>query len=161
MIEEDSRPTTNAGPYVLGGIAVLFILWLFAMPFRGAAWMGWDGWGPTMHASMMFGGSSSGSYDAPAPAVDGATTLTVSAQDLFFVPARLVVPDGSANITVENDGRVLHDLTIPDLGFQLIVGPGETATGALVDAPAGEYSFECTVPGHAAAGMTGTIIITS
>jgi uncharacterized cupredoxin-like copper-binding protein len=40
------------------------------------------------------------------------------------------------------------------------VPAGTTATTGLTVARPGEYAYECTVPGHAAAGMTGTLTVT-
>jgi uncharacterized cupredoxin-like copper-binding protein len=45
------------------------------------------------------------------------------------------------------------------LNFRLGINPGDSASGGLrVDAP-GEYRFYCSVPGHADAGMRGTLIV--
>jgi plastocyanin len=97
---------------------------------------------------------------APEP-VAGARDVTVEAGDLYFEPDTLRVEAGEpANITVTNVGNAFHDFTVADLDFMIDVPAGATATGGLtVDEP-GEYAFECTVPGHAAAGMTGTLVVT-
>ena len=67
-------------------------------------------------------------------------------------------PSGEqVNLALDNAGQVFHDLAIEGLDVRLAADPGTIATGGLqVDQP-GEYGFICTVPGHAAAGMRGTL----
>ena len=61
------------------------------------------------------------------------------------------------NLTLQNNGRVFHDFVIDELGFRLAADAGDSITGGLrVDRP-GEYRFYCSVPGHASAGMAGTL----
>lgn len=93
--------------------------------------------------------------------IPGARDVGVEAGDLYFEPDTLRVEAGEpVNITVTNAGNAFHDFTVTGLDFMIDVPAGATATGGLtVDEP-GEYAFECTVPGHAAAGMTGTLVVT-
>lgn len=95
-----------------------------------------------------------------APPAGGATAISVETVDLAFNPKELT---GAANqdvvITITNNGALAHDFSIPDLGItSKMLNPGESTT-VTVNAAAGTYNFECTVPGHAAAGMTGTITL--
>lgn len=94
-------------------------------------------------------------------AIPGATEVVIEAGDMFFDPDTIRATAGEPiNITVANSGRTFHDLTIEELGFRLELPAGDTVTGGLtVDRP-GEYGFVCTVPGHARAGMTGTLVVT-
>ena len=86
------------------------------------------------------------------------TTLTINAFDLGFEPAVLDVPAaGTYEVMFHNTGAIAHDLTFAD-GTKLSAEAGEMATGT-VTIPAGGTTFQCTVPGHAAAGMTGTITV--
>jgi len=90
----------------------------------------------------------------------GGTAISVETVDLAFNPKELT---GAANqdvvITITNNGALAHDFSIPDLGItSKMLNPGESTT-VTVNAAAGTYNFECTVPGHAAAGMTGTITL--
>ena len=97
--------------------------------------------------------------EAPPP-VPGAEVLTVEADEMFFAPDQLSISAGEpVNVTVVNTGEVFHDFTVAEGDFMLDLPAGATATGGLtIDRP-GEYKFQCTVPGHAAAGMTGTLIV--
>lgn len=110
--------------------------------------------------------------------------ITVSIQDEFsFEPDTITVAPGeSIDITLENTGSVEHSLNIlkadaelehvleeedeehlhEELLFDIHeVASGESAT-ATFTAPdaAGEYTFACLVPGHADAGMVGTLQVT-
>jgi hypothetical protein len=64
------------------------------------------------------------------------------------------------NLTVVNDGDAFHDLTIDEVGLRIDVDSGQQATAGLeIDEP-GEYEYYCSVPGHAGAGMRGTLTVT-
>ncbi len=96
-----------------------------------------------------------------AAAAGGATStapLAVDAVDIGFQPTALSVPaPGAYAITLHNTGTVAHDLTFAD-GTKITAQAGTSATGT-VNVPAGGISFICSVPGHAAAGMQGTITV--
>lgn len=132
--------------------------------------MGGGGMGGGMGGGGMggaAGGAGVGSGDdghdeaEAAEPIPGARDVAVEAGDLYFEPDTLRVEAGeSINITVTNVGDVFHDFTMTGLDFMIDVPAGVAATGGLtVDEP-GEYAFECTVPGHATAGMTGTLVVT-
>ena len=85
-------------------------------------------------------------------------TITISAFDLGFDPASVdVVEAGVYNVMFDNTGALAHDLTFAD-GTQIVAEAGQMATGT-VTIPAGGTTFTCTVPGHAPAGMTGTVTV--
>jgi uncharacterized cupredoxin-like copper-binding protein len=109
-------------------------------------------------ASPVAGAETATVTGAAPPAASGATAISVTTGDLFFDPKALA---GAANadvvITITNNGALSHDFSIPDLGItSKLLNPGESTT-VTVNAAAGDYQFICTVPGHAEAGMTGTI----
>lgn len=63
-------------------------------------------------------------------------------------------------ITLQNDGASLHDFVVDELGIDVDMPPGQTVTVTVPDDVApGEYEFICSVPGHAQAGMVGTLVI--
>ena len=101
---------------------------------------------------------------APAPssssgAVAVAGAIEVTAIDLGFTPkASTVDAAGRYTVTLKNTGQIPHDLTFPDGKTTGLVDPGKSASVA-VDVPAAGLSFICSVPGHAAAGMQGTIAV--
>ena len=84
-----------------------------------------------------------------------AVTLT----EFSIAPPELAVsPDGT--LTVTNTGTVDHDLTIADTGFTTgTLLPGATGRLDLSGLAPGSYRIFCSVVGHEAAGMTGTIQI--
>ncbi|MEX2487886.1 MAG: cupredoxin domain-containing protein [Nitriliruptoraceae bacterium] len=96
-----------------------------------------------------------------ASAEPGAEEITIEAGDLWFQPEAIEIPGGgTVNLTVRNTGAVFHDLTVRDLDLQFNVEAGDTTTSAIrVDTP-GTYEFICSVPGHAAGGMRGMLIVT-
>lgn len=114
----------------------------------------------------------------------GNDAVTVTVQNEFqFEPATITVPAGeSVDITLENTGSVEHTFNIlkaeaelehvleeedeehlhEELLFDIHeVAAGEDAT-ATFTAPsgAGDYTIVCLVPGHADAGMVGTLQVT-
>jgi Cu+-exporting ATPase len=93
--------------------------------------------------------------DASAQRVD------VVARDVRFQPNELHVRAGEwLVISLRNDDPVFHDFEVE--GFANVdVGarPGQTAEiRVLLDRP-GTYEYLCTVPGHADAGMRGTLVV--
>ncbi|MET1232395.1 MAG: multicopper oxidase domain-containing protein [Candidatus Limnocylindrales bacterium] len=117
-------------------------------------------------ASSAAPSSSPGASAAPSPSgVAGPTgapvagaPLQIEAFDLGFTPKDLTV-DAAGTYTVEfkNTGAIAHDIT-PDGGETHTAQAGETVTFE-VEVPEGGLPFVCSVPGHAAAGMTGTIAV--
>ena len=90
-------------------------------------------------------------------AVAGA--VQVEAFDLGFKPtATTVDAAGRYTVTLKNTGQMAHDLTFPDGKTTGPVDAGKSAS-VEVDVPAAGLSFICSIPGHAAAGMKGTIAV--
>lgn len=119
--------------------------------------------GGFMHGMMgggmggMMGGETGRSASPPAP---GARELTVSGGEFFFEPAQIRAEAGeTVTITFDNRGMMFHTLTIGELGFELRAEAGESASGGLTVEEPGTYSFICAVPGHAEAGMRGTLTV--
>jgi Cu+-exporting ATPase len=103
-----------------------------------------------------------GSVLAADRAIDaGATPITVTAKDVRFDPADVHVEAGRfAVLTFTNADPVFHDWTVEGVeNVDVPARPGQTAKlRFLMDEP-GTYRIICTVPGHAAAGMTGTLVV--
>lgn len=141
------------GVAILGSIATASL----AGPGIGFGWMG------PMHGGGYPDCCGPGGNSSPSAApIPGAPEVVVSATEFSFEPATIEVPAGqSVNLTLVNEGSTVHDLTIPALGVRVVAGPGQRATvGFLAPAP-GKYEFLCTIPGHADAGMTGTLVVGS
>jgi plastocyanin len=103
-----------------------------------------------------------GSVMAADRAIDaGATPIAVTAKDVRFTPAEVHVAAGRfAVLTFSNADPVFHDWEVEGLAnVDVPARPGQTARlRFLVEAP-GTYRIVCTVPGHAEAGMTGTLVV--
>jgi Cu+-exporting ATPase len=87
--------------------------------------------------------------------------LTLTARDLSFSPSTLEVRAGEwVVLDFTNDGRVFHDWHVNGLAnVEAAAQPGETQRVRFrIDAP-GRYDYDCTVTGHAAAGMDGVLIV--
>lgn len=90
-------------------------------------------------------------------AVGGA--LAIAASEFAFEPASATIAaDSDVEITLENLGVVPHVWAIQELGVDIHVDAGQTVTES-VHLPAGTYEIVCTVPGHAEAGMVGTLVV--
>lgn len=92
----------------------------------------------------------------------GAITLG----DFHFTPNRLDAKVGvPLSVRLTNQGTEQHDLNFPSLhmpsldGVESILAPGETTTVTLEFDQPGTHTFICTLPGHAAAGMTGAVYV--
>ena len=105
------------------------------------------------------------------------TTINVSFTDFKFIPSEFTVPAGQTiTITAANDGAVVHELVIMNLGpivgdkfgdedepnifWEVEVDPGGSRTETFA-APAepGEYQLVCGIPGHMEAGMIGKLVV--
>jgi nitrite reductase (NO-forming) len=113
---------------------------------------------PGMDMSM---GGASAAPAAPAAAADivpAGGTIAIEAFDLGFTPAKpSVAASGEYQVSFKNTGSVTHDVTFAD-GTKLSADPGATVSGK-VTVPTQGITFLCSVPGHAAAGMNGAVLV--
>lgn len=91
----------------------------------------------------------------PATASAGGTKVTVTATEFHFKLSKSTVPHGKVTFVLVNKGHVAHDFKIDGKQTPQI-GPGKTAT-LVVTLKKGSYTYLCTLPGHAAAGMKGKL----
>jgi Cu-Zn family superoxide dismutase len=99
--------------------------------------------------------------DAAASADAGAAdSPTVTAHDIYFEPKEITIPAGTdVTVVIPNEGAALHNFVIDELDIHSgDIPPGESVE-VVINAPAGEYEYYCSVPGHKAAGMWGTLIV--
>src|SRR3954469_25962131 len=77
--------------------------------------------------------------------------------DIAFAPRKLTIPANTPTvITVVNKGAAVHNFSIDELNVHSgDMQAGETTT-VTVDAPAGTYTYYCSIPGHRTGGMVGT-----
>jgi len=94
----------------------------------------------------------------PASAARQATKVTVTATEFHFKLSAQSAKAGAVTFVLVNKGHLGHDFKI-DGKKTPVIKPGKTAT-LTVTLKKGKYPYECTVPGHAAAGMKGVFTVT-
>ncbi|HEX7124999.1 MAG TPA: plastocyanin/azurin family copper-binding protein [Thermodesulfobacteriota bacterium] len=117
---------------------------------------------PRLAAALAAGVLLLAALPGRAPAAEG-VAVTVKAGDLYFDPKALEVSAGDVTFTVVNDGAIEHNFVVRDARGATVaeipvIAPGATerVTARLA---AGAYRIVCTFPGHAEAGMTGTLTV--
>jgi uncharacterized cupredoxin-like copper-binding protein len=91
-----------------------------------------------------------------------ATSVTVTAgkpAEFHFTVSKKSVKHGAVTFKVVNKGNLPHDFKIAGKKTKLLQ-PGKSATLKVTFKKKGKYAYLCTVPGHAAAGMKGTLKVT-
>ena len=82
-----------------------------------------------------------------------------------YIPSTLSAKAGSVEITFTNKSPLEHNLTVETASGQQLGGTptftNATHTLTLSNLKPGTYTFFCTVPGHRAAGMHGTLVVTA
>jgi plastocyanin len=94
----------------------------------------------------------------------GGSTVQISADPkgaLKFEQTSVEATAGSVTIDFTNDSSISHDVRIEgngvsDEGTDQVTGGSTSAT---VDLQPGTYTFFCSVDGHRAAGMEGTLVV--
>jgi plastocyanin len=93
----------------------------------------------------------------------GGTTLELAADPggaFSFDKKTLEAPAGTITIHLTNDASIPHDIAVEGNGVDEAsdtVTNGETSL--TVDLEPGTYTFYCSVPGHRAGGMEGTLTV--
>jgi uncharacterized cupredoxin-like copper-binding protein len=105
--------------------------------------------------------SAGGSSPAPTP-VAGAQQVTLNVgNSMSFDPPTITVHAGQpVQLTLHNSGVMPHDFTLTDgvaQSVKITAGGGQTSSAVFTIAAPGTYAFDCAMPGHADAGMKGTI----
>jgi glucose/arabinose dehydrogenase len=85
-------------------------------------------------------------------------TVRVTMLDFRFVLSRRQVPAGTVRFVVTNRGSTFHDFAIGRARTRLL-RHGERQTIVVRFARAARVAYRCTVPGHAALGMKGTLVV--
>lgn len=97
---------------------------------------------------------------SPAASPAASDEIIVEALDILFDIEEIRIPaDTDVTITLVNKGVLEHDLVIEELDLATeLLKPGEEDS-IVVNAPAGEYDYWCTVAGHREIGMVGVLIV--
>jgi plastocyanin len=112
---------------------------------------------PPATSSTAAAASSSGS---------ATTSLSIAADPsgaLKFTKSTLTAKAGTVTISFTNSSPLAHNLTVQQGTSGAVVGATPTFMGGTktltVKLTAGTYTFYCSVPGHRAAGMQGTLTV--
>lgn len=106
--------------------------------------------GPVAGAEGGAGGEAAGSTEP----FEGTIHLTE-----FAIEGQLEIPAGDSRITVVNDGAVAHNLVFRDGTGTTLLNPGESEVLSLNGMAAGTFAVICDVPGHEAAGMVASLVV--
>jgi nitrite reductase (NO-forming) len=87
-----------------------------------------------------------------------ATTIAVSGTEFAFTLSKKSGARGVLVFRFANRGKIEHDFKIAGKKTPLL-RPGATATLRVKITKPGRYTYICTVPGHAAAGMKGVFVV--
>jgi nitrite reductase (NO-forming) len=108
-----------------------------------------------------------GSAGGPGQSRDSSGSDGIVLEDFRFTPNRIDMKVGvPLTLRLTNKGSERHDLNFESIhmpglgGIESILEPGETRTITLTFDQPGTHTFICTLPGHAAAGMTGAAVVT-
>lgn len=99
------------------------------------------------------------------PAVESDGVLQINADpngQLAYVTDKAEATAGPITIKMGNESDVQHDIALEGNGVSAkgeVVGKGGTSVIQLDNLPAGTYTYFCTLPGHRAAGMEGTLVV--
>jgi uncharacterized cupredoxin-like copper-binding protein len=92
------------------------------------------------------------------PVATAATTVTVKATEFKFSLSKTTASRGTVTFKIKNAGHLKHDFKINGKKSKML-NPGQSTTLKVTFRKAGKYSYICTVPGHAQAGMKGRLTI--
>lgn len=97
---------------------------------------------------------------------EGNKSVEIVMTEMRFSPNRIDARVGqSVTMTIVNRGSQRHDLAFPAIGMPNLRGvetltmPGESSRLTISFDRPGTYPFLCTIPGHAASGMTGAVFV--
>lgn len=111
-------------------------------------------------------GTSASTGSSSAAAAGGSGALTIAANpsgSLSYDKKTLAAKAGKVTITMTNMSPVGHNITIQQGTSGAVLGSTPTFQGGTksvsVNLKAGTYTFYCSVPGHRAGGMVGTLTV--
>jgi plastocyanin len=110
-------------------------------------------------------GTTSSAASSSAPSSGATTRLAIAANPsgmLMFDKTTLTAKAGTVMITFTNKSSLGHNFTLKSPSGST-VGATPTFTGGaktlMLKLKPGKYTYLCSVPGHAAAGMKGTLTV--
>jgi plastocyanin len=106
------------------------------------------------------GGSGSGGSAYVEPKGASTETIPVEAGNFYFKPAKISAKPGIATIELTAKSGI-HDFVFDGAysGFRLEADNGGGAQSKKIDLKPGTYTFYCSITGHRAQGMEGTLTV--
>jgi plastocyanin len=91
--------------------------------------------------------------------------LSARANELAFNVKVLKAPAGPVRLVLTNRSDLAHNVAVrgpklPKARLGKVVGKGRKSVVSFANLPAGRYTFYCSVFGHEAGGMKGTLTVT-
>jgi plastocyanin len=104
------------------------------------------------------GGSGSGYQPPKGPVTE---TIQIDAQNFFFTPKNATAKAGIAKLELLGKGGI-HTLVFDHAysGFEVEVSGSGDSQSLNIDLKPGTYTFYCSIAGHRAMGMEGTLTVT-
>lgn len=108
-------------------------------------------------------GCGAGAPSPPPAAGPPVSELRVGLSEYRLQLSAGTLAPGTVEVSVTNTGSARHDLQLVQagavLGASRVLSLGEQQSLALQVAAGAPISLRCTLPGHAEAGMTGTLAV--
>ena len=124
-----------------------------------AAYVGFAAGKPGKDTGLLASVGTTNNANKVAVAKGGKLTIPADATGaLAFQYGKATAPAGKVTVSMPNPAPIQHDISIQGVGKGPVVGTGGTSTFTATLKP-GSYTFLCTVPGHAQAGMKGTLTV--
>ncbi len=106
-------------------------------------------------------GAAKAKPEAKAKGPGGTLQLAADPTQIAFDTTTLTSKPGKVTIDFDNPSALEHDVAIEQDGKQIAVSEtiAKGKTSVTADLEPGTYTFLCTIPGHAEAGMEGTLTV--
>jgi uncharacterized cupredoxin-like copper-binding protein len=101
---------------------------------------------------------SSNGGNSGSSAAKSATVQVKGGEFFFRLSTKSIAKPGKVTFVFKNIGHVAHDFKI-NRKVTPLLQPGATAKLVVTFTKKGKYSYLCTVPGHAEAGMKGVFTV--
>jgi uncharacterized cupredoxin-like copper-binding protein len=96
--------------------------------------------------------------ELPVVASAASTTVSVKATEFKYSLSKSKLSRGTVTFKIKNAGHLKHDFKINGKKSKML-NPGASTTLKVSFGKAGKYTYLCTVPGHAQAGMKGKLTV--
>lgn len=92
----------------------------------------------------------------------GSAGIQLAMHDTYFEPTSITIPaDTATTIHITNQGATTHNFSVPQLNISVDLDAGASTDVEIPATAAGEYDFDCDIPGHKEAGMVGKLIVSA